>query len=106
MMKRSYSLLLLLAALPAFIVNVANGQNIPYRSGHKTWNSDKLGNQRAVVTVTGEGKVAEAVIPWRNRKVTPGQQIIVVDAKTGQQINNVKAKHVSQVEGTIDFEPV
>lgn len=105
-MKRSYHLFLLLAALPALIVNVASGQNIPYRNGHKTWDPDKLGNQRAVVTVTGEGKVAEAVIPWRCRKMTPDQQIIVVDAKTGQPISNVKAKNVSQAEGTIDFEPV
>lgn len=105
-MKRRYHLLLLLAVLPALIANIANGQNIPYRSGNKTWDPEKLGNQRAVVTVTGEGKVAEAVIPWRNRKVTPDQQIIVADAKTGQPISNVKAKDVSQVEGTIDFEPV
>lgn len=105
-MKRSYHLFLVLVALPALIANLANGQDIQYRSGHKTWDPDKLGTQRAVVTVTGEGKVAEAIIPWRNRKMTSEQQIIVVDAKTGQPINNVKAKNVSQVEGTIDFEPV
>src|SRR5579872_3510656 len=106
MTKRRYYLFVLLAALPAMFANVANGQNIPYRNGHKTWNPDKLGNQRAVVTVTAEGKVAEVLIPWRCRKMTPDQQIIVVDAKTGQQINNVKAKNVSPTEGTIDFEPV
>src|SRR6185312_903134 len=103
---RKYYLYFLLAGLLASFANIASGQNIPYRNGNKSWNPDKLGTQRAVVSVTGEGKVAEAVIPWRCRKMTPDQQIIVVDAKTGQQINNIKAKNVSQAEGTIDFEPV
>ncbi len=104
-MKRRYHLFLLLAALLALFANVAGAQNIEYRNGNKSWDPDKLGTQRAAVTVTGEGKVAEVVIPWRCRKMTPDQQIIVVDAKTGQPVNNVKARDVSQVEGTVDFEP-
>lgn len=104
-MKRRYYLLLLIS-LPLLVANMAMGQDIPYRNGNKTWDPDKLGNQRAVVTVTGEGKVAEVVVPWRCRKMTPDQQIIVVDAKTGQRIDNIKAKNVSDVEGTIDFEPI
>jgi len=102
-MNRRYYLLLII--LPALLTNAARSQSISYRYGNKSWDPDKLGTQRAVVTVTGDGKVAETVIPWRCRKMTPDQQIIVVDAKTGQQISNVKAKNVSRAEGTIDFEP-
>jgi len=105
MMKNRYHLFLLLAVLPALFANTALGQSIEYRNGNKNWDPDKLGTQRAAVMVTSEGKVAEVVIPWRCRKMTPDQQIIVIDAKTGQQISNVKARNVSQVEGTIDFEP-
>src|SRR3569833_1191484 len=102
-MNRRYYLLLII--LPALLTNAARSQSISYRYGNKSWDPDKLGTQRAVVTVTGDGKVAETVIPWRCRKMTPDQQIIVVEAKSGQQISKVTAKNVSRAEGTIDFEP-
>lgn len=85
---------------------ISQAQTIPYKTGNKTWDPDKLGNQRAVVTVTGEGKVAEVMLPWRCRTVKPDQLIIVEDAKTGQQVTNVKTKNIGPEEGTIDFEPV
>jgi len=105
MMRRSH-LLLLTACLFMLIAGVSNAQTVPYKTGDKSWDPDKLGNQRAVVTVVDEGKVAEAQVPWRCRTVTPEQLIIVVDAKTGQQIANVKTKNISPEGGTVDFEPV
>ncbi|MDO3629040.1 glycoside hydrolase domain-containing protein [Mucilaginibacter sp. BT774] len=104
MMRKTY--VLLTTCLLMLTAGISKAQTVPYKTGNKTWDPDKLGNQRAVVTVTGEGKVAEVVVPWRCRTVKPDQLIIVVDAKTGQQIANVKTKNVGPEEGTVDFEPV
>lgn len=102
-MRKCYLILLFACSLfaPAFV----NAQTVAYHIGNQNWDPDKLGNQRAVVTVTGEGKVAEVTIPWRCRKVTPDQQVIVMDAKTGERINNVGVSHMSRYQGTVDFEP-
>ncbi|HTD39621.1 MAG TPA: glycoside hydrolase domain-containing protein, partial [Mucilaginibacter sp.] len=105
-MMRRFHLLLLTTCFFMLIAGVSNAQTVPYKTGDKSWDPDKLGNQRAVVTVVDEGKVAEALVPWRCRTVTPEQLIIVVDAKTGQQITNVRTKNVSSEGGTVDFEPV
>jgi hypothetical protein len=88
--------------LPVFV----SAQTVAYHIGNQTWDPDKLGNQRAVVTVTGEGKVAEVTVPWRCRKVTPDQQVIVIDAKTGQRISNVVVNNMGRYQGTVAFEPV
>jgi hypothetical protein len=104
MMRKTY--VLLTTCLFVLTAGISQAQTIPHKTGNKTWDPDKLGNQRAVVTVTGEGKVAEVVVPWRCRTVTPDQLIIVEDAKTGQQISNVKTKDVGPEKGTVDFEPV
>jgi len=104
MMRKTY--VLLTACLFMLTAGISQAQTIPYKTGNKTWDPDKLGNQRAVVTVTGEGKMAEVVIPWRCRTIKPDQLIIVQDAKTNQQITNVKTKNVGPEEGTVDFEPV
>jgi hypothetical protein len=104
MMRKTY--VLLSTCLFVLMAGLSQAQTIPYKTGNKTWDPDKLGNQRAVVTVTGEGKVAEVAVPWRCRTVKPDQLIIVEDAKTGQSVTNVKTKNVGPEEGTVDFEPV
>ncbi len=104
MMRKTY--ILLNACLFVLTAGISQAQTIPYKNGNKTWDPDKLGNQRAVVTVTSDGKVAEVVVPWRCRTVKPDQLIIVENAKTGQQVVNVKTKNVGSEEGTVDFEPI
>ena len=104
MMRKTY--VFLTTCLFVLTAGIAQAQTILYKTGKKTWDPDKLGNQRAVVTVTSEGKVAEVVIPWRCRSIKPDQLIIVEDAKTGQPINNVRTRNVGPEEGTVDFEPV
>lgn len=104
MMRKTYGLLT--TCLFVLTTGISQAQTIPYKTGTKTWDPDKLGNQRAVVTVTAEGKVAEVLVPWRCRTVKPDQLIIVEDARTGQQVTNVKTKNVGAEEGTVDFEPV
>jgi len=55
MMRKTY--VLLTACLLGLISGILQAQTIPYKTGDKTWDPDKLGNQRAVVTVADEGKV-------------------------------------------------
>jgi len=102
-MRKYYFVVLFVCLLFPFFLHA---QTIAYHIGNQSWDPDKLGNQRAVVTVTGESKVAEVTVPWRCRKVTPDQQVIVMDARTGQRINNVVVSNMSRYQGTIDFEPI
>ena len=101
-----FFLILLIACMPVLFPTICKAQIVPYKIGNNSWNPDKLGNQRAVVIVDDDGKVATALIPWRCRKVTADQQIIVIDAKTGQQVVNVKTKDMGPEHGTVYFEPV
>lgn len=102
MRKYYFAVLFVCLVFPFFL----HAQTIAYHIGNQNWDPDKLGNQRAVVTVNGESKVAEVTVPWRCRKVTPEQQVIVMDARTGQRINNVVVSNMSRYQGTVDFEPV
>lgn len=80
---------------------------VPYTSGNNGWKEDSLGNHRAVVLFTGEGKVAKAVIPWRRNDPSPETKCIIVqDAKTGAKINNTRTGIINNEKGEIWFEPV
>lgn len=98
--------LTLIACLSVWMAGACYAQIIPYKVGSGSWDPDQLGNQRAVVRVSGEGKTAVALVPWRCRTVTPDQQIIVVDGQTGRQIPNVKTEKIGPEAGTVYFEPV
>lgn len=102
-MRKCYLILLFICgfSMPAFV----SAQMVDYRTGDQSWNPDKLGNQRVVVTVTGKGKVAEVTVPWRCRQIKPDQEVIVIDARTDRRIDNVLVSNMSRYQGTIDFEP-
>ncbi|MES2276278.1 MAG: glycoside hydrolase domain-containing protein [Bacteroidota bacterium] len=80
-------------------------QGIKYVSGHNSWNPDSLGNHRAVVSVQTSGPVTKVVIDWRRRDDPTNKEVIVVDAKTNQRIQNVKIENLSRESGTVYFEP-
>ncbi|MEO8172705.1 MAG: glycoside hydrolase domain-containing protein [Sediminibacterium sp.] len=82
-------------------------QNIPYTSGSNSWQEDSLGNHRAVVQFTGEGKIARVIIPWRRNDNDPQKKrIIVQDAKTGSKILNIRTGIIDNEKGELWFEPV
>lgn len=85
---------------------VANGQKIKYKSGNNSWDADSLGNQRALVSFVGTGKVAKVSIEWRRSDDEPDQKAIIVqDAKTGKKITHVLPLLIGREKGVICFEP-
>ncbi len=79
-------------------------QNVLYTTG--AWDSDKLGNHRAVVEVTEPSDAVWVHIPWRRRDAAPEKKnIIVVDGTTGDRIDNVARPHISREVGEIVFQP-
>lgn len=96
-----FTLFLLFFSLTLF------AQNIPRTNCDDCWNPDSLGNHRAVVTVSGQSKVVKVVIPWRRNDIHPElKRIIVQDAKTNEEVLNVKTFTVDRESGEIAFEPI
>ncbi len=84
LMQKLYLLLLLLIVPAAFV----SAQTITYTACPGCWNSDSLGNHRAVVRFDGPGTTAHASVPWRLPLAGPfNHRIIVQDAKTGKRID-------------------
>jgi hypothetical protein len=90
----------------AFVL-VANAQEIKYINGNDNWNADSLGNQRAMVSFIGVGKIAKVNIAWRRSDPNPEEKsLIIVDWKTGKVIDHVLPLAISKESGTICFEPI
>ena len=82
-------------------------QQIKYSTCPGCWDTDSLGNHRAVVQFNGEGKFATAKINWRRRDSNPQQKdIIIEDAQTQKKILNVKTGNINREYGELYFEPV
>jgi hypothetical protein len=89
-----------------FCFDATQAQELKYSACTNCWNADSLGNHRAVVQFSGEGRVAKVIIPWRRRDGDPqDKRILVEDAKTGQKILNVKTGIINREYGEIYFEP-
>lgn len=86
--------------------SLAFAQQIKYTVAENKWNTDSLGNHRAVIMFNGTGNVAKTMIVWRRRDVDPwGKRMIVEDAKTQQKVLNVKAGTVNNESAELWFEP-
>jgi hypothetical protein len=98
---------ILLTSLLFCFYFLSEAQNITYTSGNNSWKEDSLGNHRAVIQVTGEGKTARVIIPWRRNDTDPDKKrIIIQDAKTGAKILNIRTGIIDNEKGEIWFEPV
>ncbi|RZK59778.1 MAG: hypothetical protein EOO91_03940, partial [Pedobacter sp.] len=101
-MKKLIASILFLSAISFY----TNAQEIKYTKGKNAWNADSLGNQRALVSFVGIGKVAKVIIPWRRSDPNPEQKsIIVQDAKTGKKITHILPLSIERERGVICFEP-
>ena len=80
-------------------------QELPYISGHNSWNPDSLGNIRAVVDVKRKTAAARAVIDWRRRDRHTDSEVIVVDSATSRRVGNVTTAKISRESGEVIFEP-
>ena len=78
--------------------------DIPFRPG--TWDSDALGNHRAVVRVDTAADAVRVRIPWRRRDVAPEKTVVLVrDAKNGKDVVNVLAVAIGRDSGDFVFQP-
>ncbi|EPT33476.1 putative lipoprotein [Bacteroidetes bacterium oral taxon 272 str. F0290] len=80
---------------------------IPFVVADSAWAVDKLGNHRAVVSVSSHnGNAVVAVLPWRRSDLNPARKrIVVYDAATGLSVRNVKTYRVSAEKGVVVFQP-
>jgi hypothetical protein len=71
------------------------------------WDVNLKGNHRAVVFVNNAvDKAVKVIIPWRRADPLPEQKkIIVVDAATGKEVQNVFVKSINNETGELAFEP-
>ncbi len=81
--------------------------NIPFTIADSTWSADLHGNHRAVVFVDDLNKSAvEVFLPWRRADLRPEtKKVVVVNAKTGENIKNVYIRSFSSESANIVFEP-
>ena len=80
---------------------------IPFVISDMEWKADMQGNHRAVVTVSRDqaGKTIVAELPWRRPDRRPEtKKVIVVEANTGLEIQNVCVRELSSEKGSILFE--
>jgi hypothetical protein len=82
---------------------------IPFVVADSAWNVDGTGNHRAVVSVKQLKSGRDAVIvtlPWRRPDRQPEtKKIVVTDATTGKEIQNVSVIDLSAEKGVIAFQP-
>jgi hypothetical protein len=80
-------------------------QDATFRIAH--WESDSLGNHRAVVRVRKAASAVRVRLPWRRRDLAPEQKgVWVVDARSGARIANVAILSITREAGELAFEPV
>ncbi|MEO8450571.1 MAG: glycoside hydrolase domain-containing protein [Gemmatimonadota bacterium] len=106
---RACSVLVALAGFrdPVSAQRPASQPAVPFTVADKPWDSETLGNHRAVVRVIVGGPVARVMLPWRRRDRNPeAKAILVVDERTGGRVTNVRRGIITQSAGEIDFEPV
>ncbi|MBI3792926.1 MAG: hypothetical protein HY275_18875, partial [Gemmatimonadetes bacterium] len=84
----------------------AAAQAIPFTTAATPWDSEQLGNHRAVVRVGADVRFARAELPWRRPDRHPElKAVLVVSERDGTPIRNVRRGNITQEKGVIDFEP-
>jgi hypothetical protein len=79
--------------------------DIPYSVAELPWKSE-LGNHRIRIYVSEKSDAVLAKIQWRRRDPKPeNKAIMVFDASTGEQINNVFVSEINRESGNIIFQP-
>lgn len=80
---------------------------IPFLVADSAWKADMQGNHRAVVHVDDKAAAVVAELPWRRPDLRPEtKKIVVVDAKTGENIQNVYIQTLTSEKGVVAFEPL
>lgn len=117
-MKKQIYLLFLLFSISTFLQAKekldGNSQYLPYAPdgipfviADSAWRANLQGNHRAVVLVENPNVSAvEVCLPWRRADLRiESKKILVVNAKTGENIKNVFVRYISAEKAIIIFEP-
>ena len=98
-------ILIFVSSLAADSIFQSGGQSDPVKYGVGDW-SESLGLHRAVIKVTQQADALAVHIPWRRRDLEPEKRrILVVDAKTGEQLTNVLPVDIQREYGDLVFQP-
>jgi len=82
----------------------AGAQDLP--CGNGSWDSEPLGNHRAVVRVGAAADAVRVVVPWRRRDaVLEKKGVILIDAKTGLRGGNILIRSITRESGEFVFQP-
>ena len=96
---------LLLVALVAGAGAAAGAQQ--FTVADSAWDSETLGNHRAVVRVTTPGRFALVTLHWRRPdRVPESKELFVIAEQEGRRVANVLRRSVTQEQGELAFEPV
>ncbi|MGL4519715.1 MAG: glycoside hydrolase domain-containing protein [Phocaeicola sp.] len=80
---------------------------VPFVIAKEPWHAHLHGNHRAVVKVQGASDAVKVNLPWRRADLVPeAKKVVVVDATTGHEIENVYVKEITSERGEIIFEPI
>ncbi|HGJ66281.1 TPA: hypothetical protein ENS27_13020 [bacterium] len=86
------------------VICAISDDNIHYDVAEIPW-EQKLGNHRAIVSVSKKADAVKAVIPWRRRDLSPeNKNIVVYNATTEKQVNNVLISKINREYGEIIFQ--
>ncbi len=70
------------------------------------WSAEPYGNYRAVIEVENNADAVFIRLPWRRQDFNPQEKkIIVTDASTGKEIENVFCAEINREYGDIVFQP-
>ena len=74
--------------------------------GIAKWEFETYGNYRAVIEVEENSDAAYIRLPWRRRDARPqDKRIIIIDASTNRQIDNMYCPEINREYGDIVFKP-
>ena len=95
------------AAMAVGAVSPLAAQSPPFTVAAKPWDSETLGNHRAVIRVDAPARFVHVRVPWRRPDRNPeAKAVIVMPASGGSAVANVRRGRVTPAEGEFDFEPV
>lgn len=83
----------------------ATAEDLKYGTG--SWDSETLGNHRAVIRVPGKAEAVWVQIPWRRRDLNPDKKrLIIVEAETGTRVKFILAPDIRREYGDLVFQPI
>ena len=93
------------AAILALASRCLAAQAPAFTIADSAWDSETLGNHRAVVQVAAGGRFVHVTVPWRRPDRHPELKgVIIVSASGGSAIRNVRRGAITQSAGEFDFE--